>query len=89
MDQQIDQKWKEYEHLTSLYSIYLQIIIKLGIFSYGIIGGITTYSLKLDKASILNLSILFPIVLSLGVCFIYLRSIKPANELKDAIAHLG
>lgn len=81
------QKWDEYEHLTGLYGMYIGTMINLGIFSFAIIGGITTY--VLGKAGLQRLALVFPLLLSLGLTYIFIKSYRPAIELIQALDHLG
>ena len=83
----LQQKWDEYEHLTSLYSMYLGSMINLGVFSFAIIGGITTYTLNSENTQ--KIAILFPLLLSLGLTYIYYKSYRPAKELIEAFNTLG
>jgi len=84
-------KWKEYEHLTSLYKFYLTIIVSVGVFSFTTVGGITSYVLNTinDINYLKKYVILLPLIFSMGLTYIYWRSIKPAQELKSALERIG
>ena len=84
-----EQKWKEYEHLTELYKTYLNVMVNLGAFSFAAIGGITTYILKDDTSELQKWAILLPLFFSIGLTYLYVKSIKPAYELKNAFDKLG
>ena len=81
------QKWTEYVHLTGLYGMYLETMIKLGVFSFAVIGGITTYVLGVDGQQ--RIAIVFPLLLSVGLTYIFTMSYKPTKELIDAFDKLG
>ncbi|WP_411992091.1 hypothetical protein [Agarivorans sp. DSG3-1] len=85
----MDKWWQEYEHLTSLYKSYLGLMVNLGAFSFAAIGGLSAYILNDAQNKILGLGLLMPLVFSLGLSYLYFRSINPAQELRDALKKLG
>ena len=87
----MEDSWKEYEHLSELYKSYLSIMVNLGVFSFAAIGGVTSFVLtdNLNAETYLSWAVLMPLMLSLGLCFLYLKSIKPAKELEAALNKIG
>lgn len=83
-------KWKQYFHLCDLYKAYLTLMINLGGFSFATIGGVTSYVLsEMQEGRIERFGLFFPYIFSVGLCLLFVVSIKPAFELRDKIKLLG
>jgi hypothetical protein len=84
MDENYQFKWTQFEKLIDLHKFYFENLIKAAIFSFGIIGAIFTYAIKAELSpSLVRISLVLPLILSIGTCLIFYRGIAMAQEFSN------
>jgi hypothetical protein len=73
--------WRLYEANIKVYTFYMELIVKSGIFVFALTGAITSYYFANQVNSLVHLSLILPIVFNAGLFFLTLYSIPLAVEL--------
>lgn len=86
--------WRRYSLNTGLYQFYIDKLISLNTFQFGVTGGLLAYVLGHDSGQgWVRGALLLPAVLCLGQCVAICRGFAPLSrlerDLKDAVARLG
>lgn len=80
-----DVLWKQYNMLVDLYKFYLEIALKANLFFYVITGGILTFYFSHTQTPLIRLSLVFPIILSLGLAGIFLYGAGLVGYIRNEI----
>ncbi len=77
--------WRQYNLYTDLYKYYFDIALKANGFFYLVTGGILTYFLTHTNEPYIRLSLLLPIILSIGLGVIFIYGSRLVPEIRDDI----
>ncbi|MGH1456927.1 MAG: hypothetical protein ACRBDI_09115 [Alphaproteobacteria bacterium] len=77
--------WKRYEHEVSLHRGYMDLAIKLTMFSYAVTGAILSYYLSNIGDPFLKFSLLLPMVMCFCLFLFFLLSAVSTNVTNDEI----
>lgn len=80
-----DVLWKQYNMLVDLYKFYLEITLKANLFFYVITGGILTFYFSHMGTPLISLSLVLPIILSLGLAGIFLYGASLVGYIREEI----
>jgi len=64
--------WKQYAQNVDLYKFYLDLVVKMNVFYYGITGAILTYYFGHSSDPLSRFALLLPIIFSLAISAIFL-----------------
>jgi len=73
--------WRDYALNADLYKFYLDILLKLNIFCYGITGGIVSYCLSNHQMTVVRWALVLPLLMSVFFGVLCLYSSFLAREL--------
>lgn len=74
--------WKDYANLSGLNKFYIDIIIKLGIFFFGITGALVSYILVNNtKFYLVKYALVIPIFISLGLTGIFISTMSSSRGI--------
>lgn len=83
--------WKRYELSISAYLKYLDFVLRLNLFYYGITGALVSfYFTKNGNNTLIEYSLILPIVFSIGIialCVFASKTLKVSKEEIDWLAH--
>jgi len=85
-DQENLTDWRIFDKNVDLYKFYVDLVIKSGIFVFGVTGALFSFTVTaiLDKGVFATIfSLLIPLAMNAGFCFIVHNGIKPAEYLKN------
>ena len=84
--------WRQYEQNVGLFKFYLELVIKMNLYYYVVTGGIMTLYFANNAASQSRFILVFPGLMSLALCGLFLRGaflMKPIRQeifqLRDAL----
>jgi hypothetical protein len=89
MDENQKFAWTQFEKLIDLHKFYFENLIKSATFSFGIIGAIFTYVIKAELSeSLVRVSLLLPLILSIGTSVIFFGGIDKAKEFNKWVKQI-
>ena len=80
-----DLLWKQYALYVDLYKFYLDAVIKMNAFYYGVTGGILAFYFKNSSVRLIKYALLFPILASLALALLYFYGAVLIRILRDDV----
>ena len=81
-------QWRQYNQYIELYKFYLNLVLKVNIFYYGITGAIFSYYFANTNIAPLKYSLLLPVVLSISMGSIFLLGARLVKYTRDDMINL-
>jgi hypothetical protein len=73
--------WKEFDKDIDLYKFYLELVLKAGIFIFGITGALTSYCFSNSSKPLIKLSLILPLIMNAGFAYLCLKGASFADVL--------